>query len=316
MPDTSLTAPFSASPTPLQDYRCEIVANTDCGRGLKRMLLRTLDAPFACLPGQFVMFDLPGSAFAFRRPFSVLQTDAPDCFDLYYKIVGSGTRIMAEMTTGTQVSCLGPLGNGFEPPKNPETALYIGGGIGIAPVYFLALQERAKGHAAGHCFYGVRGQEEIGLADDLQAVFGSDHLFLATDDGSAGFHGNVVQRLDTCEEVVRAAQDAYVCGPTRMMEAVCDHLRAANPALRIQVSLEEHMPCGTGACTGCVVARPDPMLPAKVCVEGPVFEADSILWRFPLPIPATSAAACSNAPIASEPDERSTCATEGNAPCL
>ncbi len=311
MPDTPFTAPLDLFSTPIQDYRCEIVTNIECGRGLKRMRLHALNAPFECAPGQFVMFDLPESGFYFRRPFSVLLTEAPDCFDLYYKVVGSGTRIMADMTPGMHISCLGPLGKGFEPPTHPATALYIGGGIGIAPVYFLAHRDFKKGHTPGFCFYGVRSQEEIGLADDLATVFGDEHLFLATDDGSTGFHGNVVQRLALCDDIVNAAQEAYVCGPTRMMEAVCAHLYAVNPALRIQVSLEEHMPCGTGACTGCVVARPHPLLPAKVCIEGPVFEADSILWRFPAPLGSTTA--CKPSIIESKPIA---CNEEGDSSCL
>lgn len=246
------------------------------------MQLRALDAPFDCVPGQFVMFDLPENGFCFRRPFSVLMTHAPDTFDLYYKIIGSGTRLMAEMESGTAVSCLGPLGTGFAEPVDPSAALYIGGGIGIAPLYFLASRLNAKERHAGACFYGVRSREELGLEAELSALFG-ENLAIATDDGSAGFHGNVVQRLAMEENLVQSVRDAYICGPTRMMEAVCALLRRVNPALRIQVSLEEHMPCGTGACTGCVVSRPEPMLPAKVCLEGPVFEADSILWRFPMP---------------------------------
>jgi dihydroorotate dehydrogenase electron transfer subunit len=251
------------------------------------MRLRTTDAPFDCRPGRFVMFDLPEDGFRFRRPFSILGTQPPDTFDLYYKIVGSGTRLMAGLEAGASVSCLGPLGTGFDEPSDPSSALYIGGGIGIAPVYFLAGRLAARGKPAGSCFYGVRSREEIGLGAELSALFG-ENLAMATDDGSAGFHGNVVQRLATEENRIRAARDAYVCGPTRMMEAVCALLRQINPALRIQVSLEE---------------RPEPMLPAKVCLEGPVFEADSILWRFPSPSvcgESVQAATCTGLPTVSE----------------
>ena len=121
---------------------------------------------------------------------------------------------------------------------------------------------------------------ELGLQDDLNTIFPEPNLHFTTDDGSMGFHGNVVQLLQSKPELVQNAERAYICGPSRMMEAVCNHLKSVNPAIQIQVSLESHMPCGTGACTGCVVPRPEPNLPAKVCFEGPVFNAQDILWHF------------------------------------
>lgn len=265
---------MSLSPSLIQDMRCQIVFNRDCGNQLKLLRLRTLDGEFACLPGQFVMLDLPESKFYFRRPFSVIDTPDSQTLDIYYKRVGTGTGLMWGFQPGDTLNCLGPLGNSFTPPTEPETALYIGGGIGIAPPYLMA-KRQAK---AGHCFYGIRSAAEVGLADELQAVFGYK-LHIATDDGSHGFHGNVCQLLEQQKELVLAAKEAYVCGPTRMMEATALLLRELNPAIRVEVSLEEQMPCGTGACTGCVTPRTDRYLPSKVCLEGPVFEAGLIHWR-------------------------------------
>ncbi len=261
-----------------QDYRCEVVFNQSCGSQLKRLRLKTLSASggaagFACQPGQFVMVDLPEARFMFRRPFSVLQTLNGREFDLYYKVVGEGTRMMAAWEPGLQTRVLGPLGNRFAPPSQPGSALYIGGGIGIAPLFFLGKTTQKP----GHCLYGIRTAGELGLHDELKALFG-DRLHVSTDDGSAGFHGNVCQLLEARPELAQGAQEAYVCGPTPMMAAVARLLPQLNPAMRVQVSLEEHMPCGTGACTGCVVPRADQLLPSKVCVEGPVFDARCIAW--------------------------------------
>lgn len=259
----------------LADYSCLVLENRPCGNHLKLLRLKTI-APdsFQCQPGQFVMLDLPVSEFHFRRPFSVLDTPEPGVLDIYYKIVGKGTRLMADIEPGDHLQCLGPLGKGFVPPTDPDTALYVGGGIGIAPLYFLAKTLTQK----GHCFYGVRSHAEIGLETELKAVF-SENLHIATDDGSFGHGGNVCDLMSRHHDRIRMAKDAYVCGPTRMMEASVRLLLAVNPELRIQVSLEEHMPCGTGACTGCVVPRADQPLPSKVCLEGPVFEARQIQWR-------------------------------------
>lgn len=262
------------NPTPIQDHACQVVFNQDCGNGLKWLRLKTLAEPFACQPGQFVMLDLPDSRFFFRRPFSVLDVPEPGLIDIYYKIVGQGTVQMAALQPEETVRCLGPLGIGFTPPQEPENALYIGGGIGIAPLYQLG-KSLPK---AGHCVYGVRDSAEIGLKAELQRVFGS-RLWLATDNGSEGFHGNVCQLLESQPELAQSAKDAYICGPTRMMQATVELLQHLNPALRIQVSLEERMPCGTGACTGCVVPRADQYLPSKVCLEGPVFDARLIRWE-------------------------------------
>lgn len=220
------------------------------------------------------MLDLPESKFHFRRPFSVLDTPTADTFDLYYKRVGTGTSIMWDLQPGDTLNCLGPLGIGFERPSSPKTALYIGGGIGIAPLYLMAKHQSAT----GHCFYGVRGEAEIGLEAELKAVFGKN-LNIATDNGSYGFHGNVCQLLEAQTQVVLAAKEAYVCGPMRMMQATVELLHRMNPTIQVQVSLEEHMPCGTGACTGCVIPRADQYLPSKVCVEGPVFNAKAINWQ-------------------------------------
>lgn len=264
---------MSIPSTRIHDHACRVVFNQECGTGLKLLRLKS-DTPFACQPGQFVMLDLPDSKFYFRRPFSVLDTPDNHTLDIYYKRVGTGTTLMWDLQPNDPIQCLGPLGIGFTAPTSPETALYIGGGIGIAPLYLMGKSLPA----AGHCFYGVRSEAEIGLADELQNVFGKN-LHIATDNGSYGFHGNVCQLLEQHLATILAAKEAYICGPTRMMQATADLLARINPELHIQVSLEEHMPCGTGACTGCVIPRADQYLPSKVCVEGPVFNAKSINWH-------------------------------------
>lgn len=233
------------------------------------------------------MLDLPVEAFHFRRPFSVLSVQTDGSFDLYYKRVGKGTQMMWDLSENEQVQILGPLGNRFEVSNTAEKTLLIGGGIGIAPLYHWALQQQENKQQTGHCFYGVRGKAEIGLQNELSELFESRY-YLATDDGSAGHHGNVCDLLVTQSQIVKEATTAYICGPTRMMEAVVQLLEQINPGIQMQVSLEEHMPCGTGACTGCVVQRSDQTLPSKVCVEGPIFDARNIQWQT-----ATLAPACS-----------------------
>ena len=149
------------------------------------------------------MLDLPERGFHFRRPFSILRCDE-DAFDIYYKVVGFGTGHMAALQPGEKLSCLGPLGNGFPPPSDPAATLYIGGGIGIAPLLFDAEHLLKQDERTGHCVYGVRSAADVGLEADLKACFG-ERLAIATDDGSAGFHGNVVQYLSESSRDERRA---------------------------------------------------------------------------------------------------------------
>lgn len=261
----------------LQDWECTIVLNETCGADLKRMRLKPIrpESRFQCEPGQFVMLDLPLESFHFRRPFSVLSVQSDGSLDVYYKRVGKGTQYMWELGKGVMVRVLGPLGNPF--PNLQEDSLYIGGGIGIAPLYFLSAQ--VTDNRKNACFYGTRQQSELSLLPELRERF-LGALYLATDDGSLGMHGNVCDSLMAQSQRVQQAKVAYVCGPTPMMRAVVQLLNQLNPDLTIHVSLEEHMPCGTGACTGCVVKRKDQLLPSKVCQEGPVFNANQIDWGF------------------------------------
>ncbi len=284
----------SLSSSPLKDYSCQVITNRAVGHQLYILTLRP-EAPdrFRCEAGQFVMIDLPTPVFYFRRPMSVLRVHDDGCFDVFYKVHGQGTRMMAQFEPGLSINVLGPLGNTFTPPVQPETALLIGGGIGMAPMYMLASEIQSKHQVLPQCYYGVRSREDVGLEEEIQDLVAKNAestknlesllketttFHLSSDDGSIGFHGNVGQLLKQTPERVQAAKEAYICGPTVMMKACAQLLLAINPELRVEVSLEEHMPCGTGACTGCVVFRSDQELPSKTCVDGPVFQAKSLAW--------------------------------------
>ncbi len=279
----------------LKDHTCQVMANQNVGNQLYILTLKTNDPDgFYCRAGQFVMIDMPTPVFYFRRPMSVLAVHDDGRFDVFYKVHGQGTQIMAQWQPGIEIQVLGPLGNTFTPPTEPETALLIGGGIGIAPLYMLGqeIKNRTENRTP-NCYYGVRSHQEVGLKDSLEAQFGSKCLHLSSDDGSVGFHGNVGDLLKQNRERVQAAKEAYICGPTVMMEACFQLLREMNPAIRVEVSLEERMPCGTGACTGCVVFRSDQPLPSKVCVEGPVFDATTLIWRPSAPLSPEENIVCS-----------------------
>lgn len=206
--------------------------------------------------GQFVELSVPG--FYLRRPISVA-----DCEDgvltLLIKEIGEGTKKLREIKRGERIDALTCLGNGFD--LNAERPLLIGGGIGCAPLYKLAKDFAAAG-VKPVAVLGFRNAEEIYYADEFAKYC---DLVVATDDGSKGVRGNAVS----------AAADIpfdrfYACGPQVMLRAAAEKLK------RGQVSLEARMGCGFGACMGCSIKTTKGY--ARVCKEGPVFEAEEVVW--------------------------------------
>jgi dihydroorotate dehydrogenase electron transfer subunit len=273
----------------LLDQPCVVVQHTMVGPGLFVLVLHptvttftTIFSPvierIAITPGQFVMLDLPTKTFYFRRPFSVMDVTPEGDLVIYYKVVGDGTQQMANLQLGDCVTVLGPLGNGFLPVTQLGNLLLVGGGIGIAPMAFMG-QCQSVGHNQPHCVYGVRGVADLGVEKILLSIFDAEHLHITTEDGSAGLNGRVTDWLQQNQSVVKHCNSVLVCGPTPMMKAVVACVGAINPTATCYVSLEERMPCGTGACSGCVVSRSDQLLPSKTCTDGPVFLAQSIVWH-------------------------------------
>lgn len=205
--------------------------------------------------GQFVNLGWsPGPLL--RRPFSVYRSDG-EHIEVVLKAVGAGTAQLLAMELGDRLSCLGPLGKGFELSAESRTAVLVSGGLGVAPMPLAAKQAKALGiHVTW--VHGAR------TAADLCAESEGEKVFWATDDGSRGVRGTAVS----------AAPDADVvlaCGPNRMLAAVAARWPAA------QVAVETYMGCGTGVCLGCAV-------PVKrggydrACKEGPVYLAAGVEW--------------------------------------
>jgi dihydroorotate dehydrogenase electron transfer subunit len=231
-----------------------------------------LDAPVlaaAARPGQFVMLGAlePERLDPFlNRPLSIHRTGPAGRLELLVAQVGRATRTMGGWRPGQRVRLLGPLGRGFDPPAGPGPLLLVGGGIGVAPLVFLAERSRAAG-ADCRLLYG---------AADAGALVPLDPgcpVELATDDGSRGHPGPVTELLGPRLRAAGPRPAAVcACGPRPMLAAVAGLCAAAGvPA---QVSLENRMACGTGACMGCtleVAGRPQ-----RVCCEGPVFDATEV----------------------------------------
>jgi dihydroorotate dehydrogenase electron transfer subunit len=208
------------------------------------------------LAGQFVNIGLRAGPLL-RRPFSVYRV-AGDRIEVVLKAVGTGTAQMLAMRQGDVVSCLGPLGRAFDLSRSAKTVSLISGGLGVAPMPLAARDAKAAGlHVTW--VHGAR------TADELCTETDGDEVVLATDDGSAGSAGTVVDAAPEADLVL-------ACGPNRMLAAVAQRWPQA------QVAVETYMGCGTGVCLGCAV----PLTRGgydRACTEGPVYTASDIEWR-------------------------------------
>ncbi len=243
----------------------------------------TVNAPLiagAAHPGQFVMVRLGDQLDPLlRRPFSVHQVSGSGTLQLLFKVVGRGTRLLARLEKGQILDCIGPLGRGFALRRKGRICI-VGGGMGLAPLYFLAKRLLLLGRDPDGdvILMGGRTRSEIALlADDFFDL--GYPLQVATDDGSMGYRGMVVELLD---KVLPGIDQVYCCGPWPMMAAAVNRCRQAG--VICQVSLETHMACGLGACLGCVVPAAGGGY-AHVCKDGPVFTAGEIEWHINRPDP-------------------------------
>lgn len=216
-------------------------------------------------PGQFAMLGLDPERRhrdpLLPRPMAVYRGDAR-ALEFRFKVVGRGTRIMAELTPGEKVAVLGPLGNGFALPDGPSTL--VGGGSGIASLFELARDASVRPRV----LLGGRSRADILGLEDFEAL--GVELALATDDGSHGTKGLVTDLL-----APRAGETIYACGPLGMMQRA--QALAARARARCLVSLENNMACGFGVCLGCVVKTPAGF--RLVCTHGPIFDAGSLGWE-------------------------------------
>lgn len=221
--------------------------------------------------GQFVEIKVPDSAKSFlRRPISIHDVDyAANTISLLIRIVGSGTLLLSKLTCGDKVNLVFPLGNGFTLEKAGDRPLLIGGGVGTAPMLYLARRLKELG-AAPTLLFGARKADGLLCMDKFEAV-GS--VSVTTEDGSAGVKGFVVDHPIMTEHL-QEYTSIFVCGPTPMMKAVAS--MAKNNGVYCEVSLENKMACGIGVCLCCVTDTKEGH--KCVCSEGPVFDINDLKW--------------------------------------
>lgn len=224
--------------------------------------------------GQFLMLKTGHQDYLsdpmLRRPFGVADVKG-DVFSVVYMIVGKGTKLLTESKPGSEIEFSEPLGNGFTLYKNQKIAL-AAGGIGIAPLLLYSKVLKDNGCDV-HLYYGGRSIEDIVLTGEFKPFL--EGLTVTTDDGSSGFKGLVTEPL---EKELDKYDRVIACGPKGMMRAVSGICK--NAGKPIEVSLDERMACGLGACLGCIiyVEQNGQTVQKRCCVEGPVFDGSIIVW--------------------------------------
>jgi dihydroorotate dehydrogenase electron transfer subunit len=239
----------------------------------------TIDTPDVgreARPGQFIMIKVADGTFPLlRRPLSIHDAGASS-IELFFKVAGLGTEILSRKKPGESLDLIGPLGKGFTVTNGMKgkRAFCVGGGRGIAPIYFLARELGARG-VQTTVFYGGRKLADIPLRDKFEKA--GMELHCSTDDGSFGFGGLVTELVGP--ELERTKPEVLcACGPDAMMKALAS--LAAKHRVQAEFSLESLMGCGIGACWGCVhrIKNESGDGWTKICEEGPVFPGERILW--------------------------------------
>jgi dihydroorotate dehydrogenase electron transfer subunit len=243
-----------------------VLANDMLATDIYSMWLKAPQIAGEAKPGQFVSLYPRDGSRLLPRPISICELDSKkEALRLVYRIAGKGTEEFAEMKAGDELEAMGPLGNGFTPEG--KKAILIGGGIGIPPMLELAKQLSCEKQI-------VLGYRDITFLNEEFEAYG--RVFLSTEDGSRGTKGNV---LDAIKENGLNADIIFACGPTPMLRGVKTY--ATEKGISAQLSLEERMACGIGACLACVCKTKETdhhtnVNNKRICKDGPVFYAKEV----------------------------------------
>ncbi|MDE7230991.1 MAG: dihydroorotate dehydrogenase electron transfer subunit [Oscillospiraceae bacterium] len=245
-----------------------IVEKKTLGAGVYSVVVSAPECAAAAVPGQFANIAAPG--FTLRRPISICGIDNErGTLRFVFEVRGKGTAAIAEVSEGECLDILAPLGNGFKLPEGK--VIVVGGGIGVPPLLGVSAVKSADCTAV----LGFRDYSKIILTDEFKAN-GSD-VVVCTDDGNVGVHGLVTVPL--AEKLSGDIAAVLACGPEPMLKAVVALCKEKK--VPCQISLEQRMGCGVGACVvcSCLVVRNGEDYYARVCKEGPVFKAEEVKFN-------------------------------------
>ena len=269
-----------------------VMMNRELAAGIFLISLRLPVAFPAPDPGQFVMIKVgEGRDPLLRRPFSIHAFRREEDYavlEILYRVVGRGTRLLASLKGEATLGVMGPLGRGFTLIPERKNIIVVAGGIGIAPLSFLIQQYRDlirdDADSGGLfrrviCYFGTATADLLVGLEKIEAC--CEDIRVATDDGSCGYRGNVLSLFGRDLAFYNPADAVvYSCGPLIMLKQLAKMLQEKD--FFCQVSMEERMACGLGACLGCAVAgrKPDGQKAyRRVCKDGPVFNLQEVDWH-------------------------------------
>ena len=248
--------------------RAIIVSQQCIGTDIYDMVLSFPKGAKEARPGQFIAMYCEDGTKLLPRPISICGIDAEaGTLRVVYRIAGEGTRLFSQMKVGDSLEVMGPLGNGFT--MKDKKAIIVGGGIGIPPMLELAKQlDCEKTVVLGY-------RDELFLKEEFEACA---DVAVATEDGSAGMKGTVIDAIEAAQV---SGEIIYACGPMPMLKALAEYADAHG--MEAQISLEERMACGIGACLGCICKTKEKdhhtnVNNTRICKDGPVFDAKEVVF--------------------------------------
>lgn len=253
----------------MKKIKASVVSQKQIGSDVFDMVLQVGEVASQAKPGQFISMYSNDKSKLLPRPISICGIDKEQgTLRVVYRAVGEGTREFSQMVVGDTLDVIGPLGNGFT--MKDKKAILFGGGIGIPPMLELAKQLDCEKVAV----LGYR--DEIFLAEEFEQV---TKVAIASEDGKTGTKGNV---LDAVRELGLEGDIIYACGPTPMLKAIKAY--AEEKGMEAQISLEERMACGIGACLACVCQSKEIdhhtyVHNKRICKDGPVFDAKEVVFE-------------------------------------
>lgn len=241
---------------------CKIAGKREIAKNQVELLLENEVLAKEALPGQFVHINIGSDKHILRRPISIC--DAYDNITrIVFEIKGDGTEILSRKEVGETIDLLGPLGTGFTVKKDAK-AVVLGGGLGSFPLLYLA-----KNLTNPRVFLGFRDKEMVCMEEDFSAC---GETVIATDNGTYGYNGFAI---NAAKEAMEDCDIIYACGPTPMLKAVKQI--AEEKGIKAEISMEQRMGCGIGACLVCVCKTKSGY--DKVCQKGPVFDASEVIFE-------------------------------------
>lgn len=257
---------------------CEVIRRTRSG-AYWSVTVTSSEIATRARPGQFVEVAVGARDTLLRRPFSIARVTRQGAqagtVEFVFDAHGPGTRWLADVQERQTLDLVGPLGNPFPVPNRPVSCLLVGGGYGVAPLFFLG-EELQKLGCRVDMIVGAADQDRI--HDAITAKRMTASVTFTTEDGSMGVEGRVT---DVMDDVIASGNTdvVYACGPNAMLAAVTEVARRQE--LPCQVAVEEHMACGVGVCWTCVMpirGRDGHVRNRRACIDGPVFSGRTIDW--------------------------------------